>query len=116
MSETDLTTTATTSSLSTPGSVHLLVLIHGMWGNPIHLAELERIAKETHSKPNQDGERLETLLPKTNTEDSTYDGIDWGGERVAQEVRLFSLLVRPVLMALNRSLIKLLSLRSPAIP
>ena len=57
-----------------------------MWGNSGHLAELERIAKETYSKPNADGERLITLLPTTNQEDSTYDGIDWGGERVAQEI------------------------------
>ncbi|KAH6915953.1 lipid particle protein [Coprinopsis sp. MPI-PUGE-AT-0042] len=85
MAETDSTTT-TTSSGPEPGTVHLLVLIHGMWGNPGHLAELARIARETHSKPNKDGERMETLLSTTNQEDSTYDGIDWGGERVAQEV------------------------------
>ncbi|KAH6885161.1 putative serine esterase-domain-containing protein [Coprinopsis sp. MPI-PUGE-AT-0042] len=57
-----------------------------MWGNPGHLAELAWIARETHSKPNEDGERMETLLSTTNQEDSTYNGIDWGGERVAQEV------------------------------
>lgn len=92
MAETDSTTT-TTSSDPEAGNVHLLVLIHGMWGNPAHLAELERIAKETYSKPNADGERMDTLLATTNSEDSTYDGIDWGGERVAQEVRILSVLV-----------------------
>ncbi|CAA7263617.1 unnamed protein product [Cyclocybe aegerita] len=44
---------------------HLLVLVHGMWGNPEHLAELARIARETHGAETPD---------------------DWGGERVASEV------------------------------
>lgn len=67
-------------------SIHLLVLIHGMWGHPGHLAELQRIAEETYSEPTEDGTKLEILLPETNRENSTYDGIDWGGERVAKEV------------------------------
>jgi len=66
-------------------SVHLLVLIHGMWGNPNHLAELDRIIRET--KANTDDLELHVLLAQTNRDESTYDGIDWGGERVAQEVR-----------------------------
>lgn len=66
--------------------IHLLVLIHGMWGNPGHLAELARIIRETHTTPSSDGVELELLLAETNREESTYDGIDWGGERVAQEV------------------------------
>ncbi|KAJ4000546.1 DUF676-domain-containing protein [Lentinula boryana] len=71
------------SSLDSPSisdnSVHLLVLVHGMWGNPSHLAEMERIVKEVQPE-------LHILLAETNKEDSTYDGIDWGGERVAQEI------------------------------
>lgn len=66
-------------------SVHLLVLIHGMWGNPDHLAELARIARETYDTP-KDGTELRVLVAETNRDDSTYDGIDWGGERVAQEI------------------------------
>ena len=65
-------------------SVHLLVLVHGMWGNPAHLRELERTAKEKEVGPDTS---LHIMLAETNAEDSTYDGIDWGGERVAQEVR-----------------------------
>ncbi|KAG2011830.1 lipid particle protein [Coprinopsis cinerea AmutBmut pab1-1] len=74
------------SSAATSSPVHLLVLIHGMWGYPGHLAELSRVAQETHSLPAADGTRLEVLLAETNREDSTYDGIDWGGERVAKEI------------------------------
>ncbi|RPD64149.1 DUF676-domain-containing protein [Lentinus tigrinus ALCF2SS1-7] len=70
--------------------VHLLVLIHGMWGNPSHLAELRRIMEETRgqeaSEKGPGGERLHILVAETNRDDGTYDGIDWGGERVAEEV------------------------------
>ncbi|KAG6829371.1 hypothetical protein H0H87_011607 [Tephrocybe sp. NHM501043] len=66
-------------------SIHLLVLIHGMWGNPGHLSELKRIITETYAS-SSDGIQLEVLLAETNSDNSTFDGIDWGGERVAQEV------------------------------
>lgn len=71
-------------------NIHLLVLIHGMWGNPRHLAELARVARETHEKESEDGTLLHVLLVETIQEDSTYDGVDWGGERVAKEVRVLS--------------------------
>ena len=67
-------------------TVHLLVLIHGMWGNPNHCAELNRIVRETHSTPSQEGAELKVLVAETNRAESTHDGIDWGGERVAKEV------------------------------
>ncbi|KAF4593013.1 hypothetical protein EYR38_008720 [Pleurotus pulmonarius] len=66
--------------------VHLLVLVHGMWGNPGHLAEMARIIRETKEEAGPDGTKLHVLLAETNREDSTYDGIDWGAERVAEEV------------------------------
>jgi hypothetical protein len=49
----------------TPQDTHLLVLVHGMWGNPGHLAELYRIILETHTDP-----LLHVLLAETNKEDS----------------------------------------------
>ncbi|GBE86549.1 Putative lipase [Sparassis crispa] len=70
--------------------IHLLVLVHGMWGNPGHLSEMHRIIREHRCQPSSEtgpaGERLEVLLAKTNIEEHTYDGIDWGGERVAEEI------------------------------
>ncbi|KAI0741678.1 DUF676-domain-containing protein [Daedaleopsis nitida] len=73
-----------------PGRAHLLVLIHGMWGNPGHLSELDRIMTEKRCKADSDkgpaGESLHILVAKTNRDDGTYDGIDWGGERVAEEI------------------------------
>jgi hypothetical protein len=78
--------------------VHLLVLIHGMWGSTSHLASMRRIIEEIHlndSSVDSDGTALHVMLPETNQEESTYDGIDWGGERVATEVtRCHAVLVR----------------------
>ena len=70
--------------------VHLLVLIHGMWGNPEHLAEMCRIVTETKGPEavveSSAGIGLEVLVASSNGGESTYDGIDWGAERVADEV------------------------------
>ncbi|KAI0369198.1 DUF676-domain-containing protein [Pilatotrama ljubarskyi] len=70
--------------------VHLLVLIHGMWGNPNHLAEMRRVMEERRcqatSEKGPGGEQLHILVAETNKDEGTYDGIDWGGERVAEEV------------------------------
>ena len=59
--------------------VHLLVLVHGMWGNPSHLSELDRVIKETHTGPltdDPDNVTLRTLVAETNKDESTYDGVD----------------------------------------
>lgn len=45
--------------------VHLLVLIHGFWGNPGHLAELDRIIRETKQKQSADVD-FEVLVAETN--------------------------------------------------
>lgn len=66
--------------------VHLLVLIHGMWGNPSNLASMHRIMEQTRENQSSDGTELHLMLAETNQDESTYDGIDWGGERVASEV------------------------------
>jgi hypothetical protein len=63
-----------------------------MWGNPQNLASMHRIMKETriHEESIEpDGAALHVMLPETNQAESTYDGIDWGGERVAAEASIF---------------------------
>lgn len=67
--------------------VHLLVLIHGMWGNPSHLGHANKIIREVKGEVEDGGMKLEVLVAETNKDESTYDGIDWGGERVAEEIR-----------------------------
>jgi hypothetical protein len=50
---------------------------------------MHRIIEETHIKESSlgpDGATLHVMLPETNQAGSTCDGIDWGGERVAEEV------------------------------
>lgn len=70
--------------------IHLLVAVHGLWGNPSHLKEVARHAIEKFAASGggdkQDDAKLEILVAQTNSETATYDGIDWGGERVADEV------------------------------
>jgi len=67
-------------------SIHLLVLVHGMWGNPNHLAEARRIIVEKFDAADNGEVQLEVLVAQANSDKSTYDGIDWGGERIAEEV------------------------------
>ncbi|KIO19965.1 hypothetical protein M407DRAFT_82078 [Tulasnella calospora MUT 4182] len=66
--------------------VHLLVCVHGMWGEPSHVTRLAEIAKETHPEP-EDGIELDVLVAETNRDENTYDGIDWGAERVIEEIK-----------------------------
>ena len=67
-------------------STHFVALVHGMWGNPGHVAELERAMNETHTA--KDDTTLHVHVARCLKVESTYDGIDWCGERVAKEVRL----------------------------
>jgi hypothetical protein len=59
-----------------------------MWGNPSHLAHAKKIIREVKGKVEDSDIKLEVLVAETNKDESTYDGIDWGGERVAEEVFL----------------------------
>ncbi|SMR42064.1 unnamed protein product [Zymoseptoria tritici ST99CH_1E4] len=60
---------------------HLAVLVHGFWGNPSHLKHLQETLQKRHS-----ADRLHILLAKSNSNNHTYDGIEVGGERIANEV------------------------------
>ena len=69
-------------------NIHFVVACHGMWGEPAHLDEMARILREKFPEDSvdKDGVKLHLLVAQTNAFDSTYDGIDWGGERIADEV------------------------------
>ncbi|KZF23649.1 DUF676-domain-containing protein [Xylona heveae TC161] len=60
---------------------HLCVLVHGLWGNPKHLSYLASSLREKYP-PSQ----VHLLVVKRNAGSFTYDGIEVGGERVAQEI------------------------------
>ena len=56
--------------------------------------EAERIIKEIRAAGKLDGAKdeedveLEVLVAQSIRDESTYDGIDWGGEKIASEVRI----------------------------
>ena len=54
---------------------------HSLWGNPNHLSYLASALREKYAN-----NRLHILVAKRNAGSFTYDGIELGGERVAQEV------------------------------
>lgn len=64
---------------------------------------MHRIMKETRidqDSVEEDGATLHIMVPETNKDESTYDGIDWGGERVAAEASAF---IHPCLRCNHRS-------------
>jgi len=60
---------------------HLLVLVHGLWGKPIHLTHIRETIEAQYGD-----QGLHVLVPNSNAEYLTYDGIELGGERVTNEI------------------------------
>ncbi|KAI9711646.1 MAG: hypothetical protein M1828_001906 [Chrysothrix sp. TS-e1954] len=52
-----------------------------LWGSPGHLNHISQALRSKHP-----GEDLSILVPKTNSGNFTYDGIEVGGERVTKEI------------------------------
>jgi pimeloyl-ACP methyl ester carboxylesterase len=52
-----------------------------LWGNPEHLKYVSTSLRERFPE-----DRLEILVAKRNAGSFTYDGVDTGGERVADEI------------------------------
>ncbi|KAL2131916.1 hypothetical protein VTI74DRAFT_4443 [Chaetomium olivicolor] len=68
----------------TGGSVeadHLCVLVHGLWGNPNHMASVAKALRDQYPP-----EQVYILVAKRNSGSFTYDGIELGGERVCLEI------------------------------
>ncbi|CAK1355943.1 unnamed protein product [Cercospora beticola] len=66
---------------STTQADHLAVLVHGLWGKPVHLDFVRDTLRDQCSE-----DRLHILVVKSITDNKTYDGIEVGGERVANEI------------------------------
>lgn len=60
---------------------HLCVLIHGLWGSPKHLEYLRTTLQAQYAE-----DTLHILVPKSNADNFTYDGIEVGGERITNEI------------------------------
>ncbi|KAI4627099.1 uncharacterized protein J4E87_004441 [Alternaria ethzedia] len=70
-----------TSMSTSKKADHLCVLVHGLWGKPEHLKYVSTTLGERYPE-----DKLHILVAKRNAGSFTYDGIDTGGERVAEEV------------------------------
>lgn len=64
-----------------PRADHLCVLVHGLWGNPIHMRSVAKALRDAHSE-----DKLYLLVANRNSGSYTYDGIERGGERVCVEI------------------------------
>ena len=66
---------------------HLIVLVHGLWGNTSHFDYISKALKE-YARDNwgKDHEELLVYTTTLNEGFKTYDGIDVCGFRVAQEI------------------------------
>ncbi|KAJ6258855.1 hypothetical protein Dda_5750 [Drechslerella dactyloides] len=67
--------------MAPPAADHLVVLVHGLWGNPSHM---EYIASTMRSR--YDDSRVIVHVAARNSGNYTYDGIELGGERLAHEI------------------------------
>ncbi|KAL5488431.1 hypothetical protein ACEPAI_6549 [Sanghuangporus weigelae] len=66
--------------------VRLAVLVHGLWGNPAHLMQLNRHTLQRW----QTDSNVELLLVSSISDDLTHDGIDWGSWGSERAVTKFS--------------------------
>ncbi|RHZ45730.1 hypothetical protein Glove_658g20 [Diversispora epigaea] len=66
--------------IDTIKEIHLVVFIHGLWGNPSHLQNFVNKFIEKR------GNEIEVLNVKSVTSAYTYDGVDVCGERIALEI------------------------------
>lgn len=61
--------------------LHEVIILHGLWGSPTHLYYLRDTLQNQHPEEN-----LHFLIPKSNAEYNTYDGIEVGAERITNEI------------------------------
>ncbi|KAK5697689.1 hypothetical protein LTR17_023903 [Elasticomyces elasticus] len=60
---------------------HLVVICHGLWGNPVHLKHLRDTLATHHEEAG-----VYVFTPNANSDSFTYDGIEVGAERITNEV------------------------------
>ncbi|EJT73050.1 hypothetical protein GGTG_09901 [Gaeumannomyces tritici R3-111a-1] len=65
----------------TPEADHLCVLVHGLWGNPAHLAQVAKALRDQYPV-----DKVWIKVANRNSGSFTYDGIELGGERLCLEI------------------------------
>lgn len=91
-SDIDKTKISQISQISNNKNGHLFVYVHGLWGTPQHLDVLELIPKEFLNELKSDNltnDNFYFLKPKSFTYLRTYDGIEYIGNKVMNEVLQF---------------------------
>ena len=68
-------------------TVHLVVVVHGMWGSIDNVATIAETIRAVHTERPPPDVELDVLLAETNQNVHTYDGIDFGAGRIVEEVR-----------------------------
>ncbi|KAI5959004.1 uncharacterized protein KGF55_005658 [Candida pseudojiufengensis] len=63
---------------------HLVILVHGVWGNSSHVSYLEKTINEEIKPTN--GEKLFVYKTGSHSGYLTYDGIDVNGKRITDEI------------------------------
>ncbi len=64
---------------------HLIVLVHGLWGTPKHMASIKRILSETSESLGSQG-LVYILNSEINSGFKTFDGVEVCGERLFLEI------------------------------
>ncbi|KAG7665895.1 uncharacterized protein J8A68_000518 [[Candida] subhashii] len=72
-------------------NIHLVILVHGLWGNPTHLSYLEKQITQniipSQGKDNDnDNEIIQVYKTGSHSGYMTYDGIDINGKRISDEI------------------------------
>lgn len=68
--------------------VHLIVLVHGLWGSPAHMQYIGEQIETTEKKLLENPEHTPVIIYKTGSHSHflTYDGIDINGKRIRDEI------------------------------
>lgn len=74
------------SSKKEPQQIHLVILVHGLWGNVSHMEYLCKKLSNLNNSSSFSNEQLHVHISNSNEHYKTYDGIDVCGTRLAKEV------------------------------
>ncbi|CUM66417.1 uncharacterized protein PRCAT00004081001 [Priceomyces carsonii] len=65
---------------------HLIVLVHGIWGNSSHLGYIEKQLEHESGKNREEDELIVVYKTGSHAGYMTYDGIDVNGKRISDEI------------------------------
>ncbi|KAL6940008.1 hypothetical protein ACO0QE_003886 [Hanseniaspora vineae] len=75
-----------TGNTKEPKKIHLVILVHGLWGNVSHMEYLCKKLNNLNNSNSSANEQLYVHISNSNEHYKTYDGIDVCGTRLYKEV------------------------------